>query len=252
METTPVSVCTTTKNSAEDLNRLLSSIDGFADEIVIVDSNSTDGTIEIASDYKAKVFQREFSGFADIKRFSIKKASNEWVWLLDADEEVPVDLLREVQSKLDNRGNNVAYEMNKKNLMFGKQTHIKHPKRPYLARKEVLEFENELINETLSVKDEYKHQVGTLDGDIIHHAYESVDEYMNKWNRYSTLEAKQIVQSGEPKPFIYYFMYGLAESIHHLFLSGGILDGWRGIFFSLMSLNYRIAVYGKIKQFEKT
>ncbi|SDY44564.1 Glycosyltransferase involved in cell wall bisynthesis [Halobellus clavatus] len=247
MDRPPITICTTTKNCADDLDRLLDSVIDFADEIVVVDSDSTDGTISVAENHGAEVYQRDFTGFAGIKRYAIQQATNDWVWILDADEEVSPDLRHEALSALSKADDTVAFKMRKRNLMFGEETNISHPKRPYLAKKEVLEFKNEIINETLQVKAEYRNRVKKLGSEITHHAYESIGEYLETWDRYSTLEAKQIRNQGNERPFLYYFIYGLGECVYYLFIEGAILDGWRGIFFALMSLNFRIAVYGKLR-----
>ena len=91
-----LSVCVIAQNEQENLPRLLKSVEGLADEVVVVDGGSTDRTSEVAREFGAKVFPRAFTNFAEQKNFAASLASNDWIFLLDADEELSIELKKSV------------------------------------------------------------------------------------------------------------------------------------------------------------
>jgi glycosyltransferase involved in cell wall biosynthesis len=219
----------------------------IADEIIVLDSQSEDGTLEICEEWGAKVYQHEFTGFGELKRSAISKASNEWVLVIDADEEIPESLRREIERKVGKSGVDAFY-IRKSNRMFGEKTHVDHPKRPYLAKKSAIEYKNDYINETLSVKDRYEGRTAELENKIIHYAYEDFEEYLLKWNQYTSLAALQVVDEQGRDSLWYYLAMGIAHWGYYLFWERSILDGRTGVLFAFMSLQYQIVVWWKIQR----
>lgn len=250
LETLPVSVCITTKDNADTIRDCLESVYRWTDEIVVVDSDSRDGTIEICEEYGANVYQHEFESFAQIKSQAMDHADNEWVFVLDADEEVPPALRDEIIDAFGTPGV-LAFYMEKQEHMMGTRTNQYHYKRPYLARRDVLYFEHEYIWERLSVKEPYRDRTKTLSNRIDHYRFERASEIESKIMQYSALEALQAVESDRRDSFPAFFLRGLAVSLDRLFVSGAVLDGYRGFFVAFLEFYQMISAYVKVRDIRR-
>lgn len=250
LETLPVSVCITTKNNADTIRDCLESVYRWTDEIVVVDSESQDGTVEICEEYGANVYQHEFESFAQIKTQAMDHADNDWIFVLDADEEVPPDLRDEIISVFGTPGV-VAFYMEKQEHMMGSRTNQYHYKRPYLARKDVLYFEHEYIWERLSVQKPYRDRTKTLTNRIDHYRFERASEIESKIMQYSALEALQAVESGDGDGFLSFLLRGIGVSLDRLFISGAALDGYRGFFVAFLEFYQMIAAYVKVRDIRR-
>ncbi|WP_435066223.1 glycosyltransferase family 2 protein [Halobaculum sp. EA56] len=243
MKELEISVCVTTKNNIDTIEDCLKSVHGWVGEIIVVDSHSTDGTIQVCQKYGAKVYQKEFGGFADIKNHAIELASNEWVLILDSDERIPADLKKEIH-ELFPSPNKKAYRIKKRNKMFGEWMHIKHPARPLLAKKEEITYKNNYIWEELSVISE-NIDTGSLDGCIEHYAYERISEKVKKVNQYSSLQAIQDHKRNRRNTVLFYSIYGILAGFYCLFIRGAALDGMNGLIFSVSESYQYFLVYFK-------
>src|SRR3972149_3786685 len=116
-----LSVVIITLNEEKDLPRCLESVSGLADEIVVVDSGSTDKTVEIARSYNAKVYVRKFDNYANQKNFASNMTQGEWLLALDADEEIEPELVREIKLLFSKEKKEyIAYSIPRKNIILGK------------------------------------------------------------------------------------------------------------------------------------
>lgn len=250
LETLPVSVCITTKNNADTIRDCLESVYRWTDEIVVVDSDSQDGTIEICEEYGANVYQHEFESFAQIKTRAMSHADNDWVFVLDADEEVPPDLRDEIINAFGTLGV-VAFYIEKQEHMMGSRTNQYHYKRPYLARKDVLYFEHEYIWERLSVQQPYRDRTKTLSNRIDHYRFERASEIESKIMQYSALEALQAVESGNRNGFLSFLLRGIAVGLDRLVISGAMLDGYRGFFVAFLEFYQMVSAYVKVQDIHR-
>src|SRR5579863_2540469 len=187
-----LSVCIVTHNEEANIARTLESVKDIADEVVIVDSHSTDNTVAVARSRGAKVFIEDWKGFAVQKNSALAKASGEWILSLDADEEVNPELaagIKEVlrsdppAQKLD------GYYMARRNLYLKRW--IRHggyyPDRKLrLVRRSLAKFELRAVHEDIKLSG----PTGLLPGDLIHHAYPDLEGFIEHANRYSSLGAK--------------------------------------------------------------
>lgn len=245
----PLSVCVTTRNVVDTIDTCLDSISELADEIVVLDSDSNDGTLEICRSYDADIYQYEFEGFADMFRTAISKASNDWVLLLDADEEVSSELKTEIERKLANP-DSVAFEIPLKTQMFGDWVRTSQTK-TCLARKDVIEFRQDYIHPQMSVLSEYEDQISTMTHPINHYTYDRVSEYIEKFDQYTSLEAIRHVDSGSRPSYLRFFTKAVGVCFYHLFVNRAILDGYRGILFGLLSFQYQMVTHAKIKDIDR-
>jgi glycosyltransferase involved in cell wall biosynthesis len=256
-----LSVVIITFNEQANLGRTLASVkplvaDGKG-EIIVVDSGSSDRTVEIAKSFGAKVFVEEWKGFASQKNSAIDKAAGEWILSLDADEEIerqlatlvshavqerpPHPKLELLQALAAERGeawpppaNMSGYWMQRRNMFLGRW--MKHggfwpdPKLR-LFRKGAGRFESRLVHEDLQVEG----SIGRLrSGALLHHSYPTLSDYIEHMNRYSSLGAEMVVAKGNGKGNVRFRVINivlrpLATFVYNYFFRLGFLDGREGL-----------------------
>src|SRR6185312_14385982 len=171
-----LSVAIITLNEERNLARTLASV-RFADEIVIVDSGSTDRTLEIAREYSARVLPLPWRGFAAQKNYALDQCTGDWVLSLDADEELTPELQDQIRILLATHPPCDAYYLPRRNLFLGRW--IKHggfypDAKLRLFRRGTTSFEERPVHEIVRVQG----STGTLDHDLIHHAYPTLHTYL--------------------------------------------------------------------------
>jgi glycosyltransferase involved in cell wall biosynthesis len=243
-----LSVAIITKNEEANLARTLASI-RWAGEIVIVDGGSTDRTPEIAREFGAKFFVEDWKGFGAQKNSAIAKCSGDWVLSLDADEEVSTELAEEIRRMLQGQPKHQAWFLSRRNFFLGRW--IRHggyypdPKLR-LFRRGSAQFEERAVHETIRLTV----PAGQLRGDLIHHAYPTLDAYIEHMNRYSALGATQAVARGKTSRSIFAFLWNvvvvpIATFKYNYFLRLGFLDGREGLLLHLYHSAYVSWKYAK-------
>jgi len=226
-----LSIAIITKNEEANLARTLASV-RWADEIVIVDSGSTDGTAVIAREYGAKFFVEEWKGFGAQKNSAIAKCSGDWVLALDADEEVSPALAEEIRTLLAGQPQHDAYFLPRRNFFLGRwMRHGGYYPDPKLRlfRRGSAQFEERAVHETIRPTG----TPGRLRGDLLHHAYPTLDAYIEHMNRYSALGAAQAIARGKSSRSLLAFFWNvlvvpIATFKYNYFLRLGFLDGREG------------------------
>ena len=249
-----LSVAIITLNEEQNLPRTLASL-VFADEIVIVDSGSTDRTLEIAASFHARVFSQEWLGFAAQKNFAIQQCSGDWVLSLDADEELSPKLQSQMRALLPTNPPADAYFLNRRNLFLGRW--MKHggyypdPKLRLFRRAAVNfahapHFEDRPVHETMV----FDGISGRLDYDLIHHAYPTLEGYLEHMDRYSTLGAQLLVAGGRTSTSWLAFYWNIFLVPQYTFYWNyccrlGFLDGREGLLLHLYHSAYVSWKYAK-------
>lgn len=177
-----------TYNEEINIEQCLKSL-SFADEIVILDSYSTDRTVEIARKYTDKISFRKFTGFSDQKNALLKLASNEWILVVDADEVVSEELAQEIIDAVKN-GEQDAYQIPRLTYFVGRK--MRHcgwypDYQLRLVRSSKAFFPDRLVHETLEVDG----PIGTLKHDLIHYSYRNMNDYTRKMVLYARSAARQ-------------------------------------------------------------
>lgn len=231
------------------MGRCLSSVKGLADEIIVVDSGSTDKTVSVARSFGAKVYTRQFDDFSSQRNFAMSKAKSEWILSLDADEEIPGKLSSEIKEAIK-KGDYDAYLIPRRNIIFGSE--IKHTRwspdrHVWLFKKAKGKFEKS-IHEEVKIKG----AVGELKNAKIHHSHKSVSEFIEMVNSYTEFEASEKVKRGQKFSCLSLFYYPLRSFIGRYFLKLGFFDGWRGFVLSYLRAIYQFAVWVKIWQMQKS
>jgi glycosyltransferase involved in cell wall biosynthesis len=242
-----LSICIITFNEEANLGRTLASVKGFADEIIIVDSGSTDSTVAIAQSFGAQVFVEPWKGFAAQKNSALAKATGDWVLSLDADEEVSAELGDGIKS-LKSGSTPLqfdAYTMNRRNMYLGRW--IKHsgyypdPKMR-LVKRELAEFELRAVHEDMKKLP----RTGHLQGDLIHHAYPTLESFIEHANRYSSLGAGMVVAERKVGfSFINIVLRPMVRFLYMYFFRLGFLDGREGLLVLMTHASYVSWKYAK-------
>lgn len=249
-----LSVCIVTHNEEANIARTLESVKGIADEIIIVDSHSTDSTVRIAKSFGAKVFVEDWKGFAIQKNSALAKASGEWILSLDADEEVSPELATSIKGALSLPKSGAqpdGYFMARRNLYLKKW--IKHggyyPDRKLrLVRRSLAKFEPRAVHEDMKLAG----PVGLLRGDLIHYAYPTLEGFIEHANRYSSLGAKMVADERRVGFSVTNIVFRpMVRFFYNYALRGGFLDGREGLLVHLTHAAYVSWKFSKAWEYSK-
>jgi glycosyltransferase involved in cell wall biosynthesis len=240
-----VSAVIITLNAAQSLELTLQALQ-WCDEIVIVDSGSSDSTLMIAEKYHCKIFHREFKGYGEQKRFAVDSAVNDWVLNVDADEVLSKELILEIQQKLTNLSlNEVAFTIPislifmQRKIRFGGEYGARHLR---LFHRKFGNFNLNQVHEDVEIKG----KIGQLHHHIWHYSYASIEEYFHKFNRYTTLGAIEAIKKNK-KPAKWLIMIRLPFNfLQRYILQGLIFDGFPGFVWALFSSFYPVVKYIKL------
>jgi glycosyltransferase involved in cell wall biosynthesis len=244
-----LSIVIITHNEEANLPRTLESVkplvaDGKG-EIIVVDSGSTDRTVEIAKTYGAKVFSEDWKGYAAQKNSAIDKAMGDWILSLDADEELSGELGRELAHILSwTEAGRQGFYVPRQNFFLGRW--IKNggfwpdPKLR-LFRRGAAKFEERLVHEDVKVQG----PTANLRGALLHHSYPTLSDYIDHMNRYSSLGAEMTVDRKRRFSLINIVLRPLATFAYNYFFRLGFLDGREGLLLHLYHAVYVSWKYAK-------
>lgn len=233
-----------TKNSANTLEKCLKSVQGLADEIIVVDGFSQDNTQEIAGKYGAKFYQKEFHGFQEQKQFALDKCTGKWVLNLDADEELSPLLKKEIVEIVTGEVKEKLFFIPEQVTFLNRQ--MKHSGltgkfHERLAYREGTKYIGGAVHEKLYNDGAKKY----LKGYFYHTPYTSIEQYFEKFNRYTTLGAQKLFESGKKFKFFNLFRQPL-DFAKIYFLRRGFMDGMQGFLWAWLSSTYPTVKYAKL------
>jgi glycosyltransferase involved in cell wall biosynthesis len=222
-----LSVCLVAQNEQENLQRVLQSVQEIADEIILVDGGSTDRTQEIARENGARVFFRAFTDHADQKNYAASLASHDWIFLLDADEELGEELKESVRKWKEQTPEFAVYEMPRLTWYLG--AWIRHSRwypdwQRRIYRRDKASFSG-VIHSALR----YEGRVGQLRGDLLHYPVSTSQGFEAKLEKYTNAMAKEMFNQGKRHWRVAMWLATPWNWIHHFVLGAGFLDGYRGV-----------------------
>ncbi len=237
------------KNEERNLSKCIASARSLVSEIIVVDAFSKDKTVLRARELGAQVFQRKFDGFINQKNFALSKVSNEWALSLDADETLTPELIEEIKTAVQSDKYN-GYVMMRTNEFLGKEMKhcgLKKEKLLRLVRTDKAKFLGNSNRDKLAVTG----SIGWLKEPFVHHPYENLEKYFEKFNHYTTLSARALYEEGKhasvpmlllrlPFNFLKAFVFRL-----------GFLDGVRGLIWSVNSSFFVFTKYMKLWYLEQ-
>ena len=221
-----VSAVVITLNAATQLEGCLHGL-SFADEIVVVDSGSTDRTIEIATAMNARVIRQDWLGYGRQKDFAVSQAANDWVLCVDADEIVGPELRTSIEAVLHAPAAG-AYEMPRCNRFMGR--YLRHGEgypdwNLRLFDRRRARWSEDPVHENV-LTDE---RVGRLEGDLLHESAETLHAYLEKQNRYTTLQAEALYRKGVRPSVVKLILSPLVRFLQFYVIRLGFLDGVPGL-----------------------
>ncbi|HAW08063.1 MAG TPA: glycosyltransferase family 2 protein [Bacteroidetes bacterium] len=221
-----LSVALISKNEEKNLERTLQSIFNIADEIILVDSFSTDATLEIAKQYHCKIYQEEWRGYALQKNSALDKCSMEWILFLDCDEVATPNLKNSIINAIQNSTIS-GYLINRKSVYLGKV--MKHSWQPDWNLRLVAKSANPLwqgdeVHEELVIKGEYR----KIGGDLLHYSFPDLTTHLNKTINYAKLSANKYYKQARKFKISNLIFNPLFAFFKMYFLRLGFLDGIRG------------------------
>lgn len=242
---TPVTALIITKNEERYIARCLKSL-SWADEIIIVDAESTDRTVEIAKSLGAKVITQPWLGFSEQRNVALRAAKNEWVYFADADEECTPELIAKIKSLASMPGGppEKRYRVYRNEFFLGKQIKYGMWNPIYHDRfytRTGTHFEGG-IHERLV----HPSEPAYLQEGCNHDLFLDTDKFLFKLNRYSTLQAEEDVAGGLRTNIVRLSLSFPHMFLKHLFYYRSYRDGMHGVIISLLEAVYRVVRHIKI------
>jgi glycosyltransferase involved in cell wall biosynthesis len=239
-----------TFNEEQNIKNVLDNL-AFADEIIIVDSFSSDKTFEIASSYQnVKVVQHTFDNFASQRNYALSLASNSWILFIDADERLTPELQQEVRTVINQKNSAAAYYMGRNFIFENKKLHFsgwQTDKIIRLFRKEKATYNRKkIVHEKLIVDG----KIGKLKNKLIHYSYSNYEDYKQKMIFYGQLKAQEeLVKKTNPN-FFHFYIRPAYQFLNQYVVRFGFLDGKKGIiicYLNALSVAVRFQELKKIK-----
>ena len=244
----PLSVAIITRNAAGQLERCLASV-AFAEEVVVVDSGSTDDTVELAARHGARVIRKEWLGFGAQKQFAVDAASYAWVLCVDADECLSPELRESIVAELKApRG--FVYAMSRRNRFLGHW--LRHGEgypdwNVRLLHREHAHWGSESVHERIVARS----PVLRLRGDLLHDSAETLEKYLDKQNRYTSLQAQSLHAAGRRASTLQLVLSPALRFIKFYLWRLGFLDGVPGLVHITIGCMNSFNKYAKLKALER-
>ena len=279
MEKIPLSAVLITQNAAHSLTACLASV-AFCDEILVVDSGSADDTVAIAQSCGARVIQTHWRGFGPQKQFAVEQAAHDWVLCIDADERVSDRLQRSLKETLadilavspsatarrafsarppcnavgSSAPTFYAYRFARCNRFMGRYLRHGEGYPDWSLRcfnRHHAQWSADAVHEKVCFTGSAKTRVGTLAGDLLHDSAESLENYLDKQNRYSTLAASAALAQGKHANAAHLLLSPLVRFIKFYFFRLGFLDGLPGLAHILIGCGTSFAKYAKMAALQR-
>lgn len=215
-----------TFNEEIHIEEAIESVD-FADEIIVIDSFSTDNTIKLAEKHNVKILQRAFDDFSSQKNYAISKATHDWIFILDSDERIKKALKDEIVAKIREANDFVAYSIKRNFYFLGKKIKYSGWQRDKVVRlfsKKHCKYNGDLVHELI----ETNGKIAKLKNEIDHYSYRNFEHYLAKLNRNSWLKAKKLHQDKKKVNLYYLLVKPPVRFVTHYFIRLGFLDGFEG------------------------
>ena len=225
----PLTLVIITKNAEDHIEKCITSA-CWIEHKIVVDSGSTDNTVEIANRAGAKVIHQDWLGFGPQKQFAVMQAPTDWVLCLDADEFLSPELSKSLQALFEQKELSDAFKFPRSNKFLGR--FLKHGEgypdwSLRLFNKTKARWSEDLVHEkVIAISEPLK--MGELVGDLMHESSESISHYIDKQNRYTDIQAKLMIESGKKVSCFRLIFSPLMRFVKFYFVKRGFLDGLPG------------------------
>lgn len=245
----PISVFIVCKNEEKHIEKTLKSIETF-DEIILIDSGSTDKTLEIAKNYHTKIFYRDWEGYAKQKQYAMSLCTHDWVLNLDGDEEVPFELLPIIENVITKSDvDSVRFLRNDIFMGTSLSKLSKKPNNNRLYKKNKSHFDDtKLVHESALVKGKEVFIKEVFN----HYGYGDIDTITRKNNIYSSLKAKEKFIKMKNYSNLKLFLIFPLEFLKQYFLQRKIFSGRKGFILAILDSYYAFLKEAKLYEFHKS
>lgn len=240
-----ISVYVIAYNDEPNMRACLESV-AWADELIVVDSHSTDATEKISREFTDKVFQHDFQGFGKLRNDAVAHATHDWVFSLDTDERATPEIRDEIRRVLASGPTADAYFVPRRNYFLGRW--IRHCgwypdyRQPQLFRKSRMRYRDEVVHEGAEVDG----KTGYLSEHVLQYPFRDIDHYLAKMDRYSDLMADRMVQQGR-RFHVHQLVTHPCFTFAKMYLGrAGFLDGMPGLILSGLYAYYTFIKYAKL------
>lgn len=244
-----ISVLLPTYNSTEIIRPTLESVK-WADELLVVDSYSTDGTLDICREYGARIIQHEYVNSAAQKNWAVAKARHEWILQIDTDETLEEGLKGEIETVIDAAPEVHAFRIPRKNFMLGKWMRFGRIYPDYqtrLFRKEYGRWQDREVHAHLQVPG----RVGVLKSHILHSSMQNISKQIRNLDRYTRYEADELRKRG--KRFAWWNLVFRPPAVfaYQFFWHQGFRSGYRGLLYAVLAASYVFWTHAKLWEMEE-
>lgn len=243
-----VSVIIICKNEASVIGNTLRSLDGLTDDIIVYDNGSTDNTLAIAGQFRARVHQGSWQGFGKTKSAANSLAKYSWVLSLDADESID-DELKQSLMNLQFSDEKIVYDLQFKNFLgskllkhgeWGNDSHIR------LFNRKIVHWNDALVHESLVMPLDIK--VKRLKGFVLHQTMKDLNDYAQKMVHYAMLNAEKYYREGKKYSWFGIWLSPGVNFLNYYILRLGFLDGYEGYVCAKMTAYYTFLKYAKLRE----
>ena len=245
-----LSVTVITNNEAADIGAALTSV-AFADEIIVVDSRSTDDTVAIARQHTDRVVVRDWRGYVDQKNYAASLATHDWILSVDADERVTPPLAGEIRATMDGDPRTAAFRIPRVTWHLGRWIRTTDWYPDYQLRlydRRSAQWTGQYVHESVSVRGE----TGQLRGELQHYAYRDIADHLETIDRYTTYAARQMHEAGRRAGLVHIAGHPPLAFLRNYLARGGIKDGVPGFIISAMNAYYVFLKFAKLWELERT
>ena len=240
-----ISACIISFNEEKKIEDCLKSLRPVADEIIVVDSHSTDTTVEIARKYTDKVYDQAFLGHIEQKNLAVSKASHDWIISLDCDERLDSEVTALILAAKDTLNDYDAYRMSRKTFyVYRWLNHCWYPdKKIRLFNKHTAKWggmdpHDKVLVDGSNIKD--------LRGDILHYSFDSISEHLQQIDKFTEIAAGEIIKNGKTVNLLTLLTHSVWTFVRIYFIRGGLLDGFAGFVVAFLSMVYAFVKYAKV------
>ena len=243
-----LTVTVITRNEADNLAAALASV-AFADEIIVVDSESTDNTVAIARRFTDRVEVRAWPGYLAQKNYAASRASHDWVLSIDADERVTPELSASIRQSLEQPPPHAAFRMKRVTRHLGRWIRSTDWYPDYQTRlydRRSAEWTGKYVHEALTPRG----SIGDLSGELQHHPYRNVSDHLATIDRYTSLAAQQMHEDGRKAGLLQLAGHPPLAFLRNYIARGGITDGSAGFIISALNAYYVFLKFAKLRELQ--
>jgi len=245
-----ISATVITLNEQRHIRQCLESLQGIADEMIVVDSGSQDATLKIAVELGAKTFVHEWTNYSEQKNFASSLAQHEWILSLDADECLSSSLRQDILQAKERSTQAVAFEFPRKAFYLGRWIehsgwYPDHKARLFLKNK--ARWEGRFVHESLRIDG----PIVRLPGDLLHYSCESISGHLRTLDRYTTLAAEDLWHRQKRSGWTHLLGSAFAAFVKTYWLKQGFRDGMQGFVIACFASYYNLVKHAKLWELER-